>query len=124
MGTVFVSSRTTEKADVEGLEAALGQRWALLRHAVTPAAEASWRNECRRLIEAADVVVCVVGETTAESPNVEWELEVALAIGRPVVAVRASAAVAPRLPQPIADADLAEPAALLDRLRAHERAVA
>jgi hypothetical protein len=99
---VFVSYRYPEHGDAQRLRARLGERWEVLTHAVTPEAAATWQAECRRLIMEADAVVCIVGDGTAGSPNVEWELETAIALGRPVLAVRAQSATAPALPAPLA----------------------
>ena len=90
----------------------------MVTHAVEPQAAGTWQHECERLIRQADAVVCIVGDTTAGSPNVEWELEQALRHGAPVLAVRAPAAPAPALPAPLAArrAPLLEPDDLPARL--------
>jgi MTH538 TIR-like domain (DUF1863) len=126
MPAVFVSMRQTEQPDLAIVEAELGERWELLTHAVSPAAEATWRDECRRLIGTADAVVCIVGDETAESPNVDWELEIALSASVPVVAMRSPRARDPRLPAPLAVTGhpLVDPEAVAQRLEAlvYERA--
>lgn len=126
MAAIFVSTRRTEQPDLAMLEERLGARWEILTHAVSPAAEATWRDECRRLIGAADAVVCIVGDATAASPNVDWELETALLMNRPVVAMRSPRARDPRLPAPLAAAGhtLVEAGAIARRLEAllYERA--
>jgi hypothetical protein len=99
---VFVSYRYPEHGDAQRLRERLGARWEVLTHAVKPDAAATWQAECRRLIAEADAVVCIVGDGTAGSPNVEWELETAIALDRPVLAVRGEHASAPALPAPLA----------------------
>jgi hypothetical protein len=99
---VFVSYRYPEHSDAQRLRERFGARWEMLTHAVKPDASATWKAECRRLIAEADAVVCIVGDGTAASPNIEWELETAIAFGRPVLAVRAEPAAAPALPAPLA----------------------
>ena len=118
VSTVFLSHRRGEKDDADALTKQLQGRWEVVTHAVDPAAAATWQADCRRLIAAADAVVCIVGPDTALSPNVDWELETALLLGRPVIAARAAAAPAPRLPAPLAarGARLHEPRELPERL--------
>jgi TIR domain len=99
VGTVFLSHRRTEQADAEAIARRLGDRWRIVTLPVRPAA---WQDAYRELVSRADAVVCIVGERTAESPNVGWELETALELGRPLLAVRSAAAPAPRLPAPLA----------------------
>lgn len=102
MRSVFVSHRRPEQADADRLGKRLGARWRLLSHPVARAASETWQHECRRLIETADAVVCIVGDTTAASPNVDWELETARRAGRPVIAMRSPHAAAPVLPAALA----------------------
>lgn len=51
---------------------------------------ASWRATCRRELAEADLVVCVAGPAAAGNENVRWELRTARALGKEVVAYRAS----------------------------------
>ncbi len=102
MGTVFISHRRTEQREAEALVERLRGRWRVVTHAVDPAAARTWQADCRRHIADSDAVVCIVGPDTALSPNVDWELETAFALGRPVIAVSAADAGSPRLPAPLA----------------------
>jgi TIR domain len=102
VGRVFLSYRYPEREDAWRLRDRLGPSWEVLTHAVKPDASETWQGECRRLIAGADAVVCIVGSGTAESPNVDWELETAIALGRPVLAMRGEGAAAPALPAPLA----------------------
>lgn len=126
MRTLFISYRRAEQDDADELRRDLAGRIRVTSHTVTPAAAATWREECQRLIRSADAVVCIVGDQTAESPNVDWELETAFRIDRPVLAVRAGESVDPELPEPLADhrCSLLEPDDLRLRLEAlaYERA--
>jgi hypothetical protein len=98
VATLFISHRFAEQPDADRLRQQLGSRWRILTHAVSREAAATWQEECRQLIQRADAVVCIVGDRTAESPNVDWELETALASGTEVIPVRAERSVAPALP--------------------------
>lgn len=102
MGTVFISHRRSEQRDADALIDRLSGRWRVLTHAVDPEAADTWQAECSRMIGESDAVVCVVGPRTALSPNVDWELETAAALGRPVIAVRGADAGTPDLPAPLA----------------------
>jgi nucleoside 2-deoxyribosyltransferase len=102
VGSVFLSHRYPERDDARWLRERLGAEWRVLTHAVTPEAAETWRAECRRLITEADAIVCIVGTSTAESPNVAWELKTALAVGRPVIAASSASAESPELPAPLA----------------------
>jgi nucleoside 2-deoxyribosyltransferase len=101
VGRVFLSHRLADQADADRLRGRLDGPWTVLTHTVSPAAAATWQDECRRLIDETDVVICIVGDTTAASPNVAWEIETALARGTPVIAVRAERSMAPSLPAPL-----------------------
>jgi hypothetical protein len=117
--TVFVSHRHHEQDDADHLRARLGGRWRVVSHPVTADAAEIWQSTCRRLIGESDAVVCIVGDRTAESPNIEWELERAGELGRPLFAMRARAAAAPALPRALATRGmtLLEPDELEARLR-------
>jgi hypothetical protein len=117
VGTVFVSHRRPEQADADRLAERLGPAWRILAHPVVATAADTWQADCRRLIGEADALICIVGDGTADSPNVTWELQTALALGRPVLALRAEAAAAPALPSPLRG-PLVEPADLPGRLDA------
>lgn len=118
MGTVFVSHRATEQADADRLREGLEPHWAVVTHPISPEGATTWREECRRLIASADAVIVIIGDRTAESPNVGWELQTALERGMPVLAVRAEHADAPPLPGPVVARvrELLEPEDLLTRL--------
>jgi hypothetical protein len=98
---VFISHRRAEQADADRLVDRLGGRWRVVTHAVSPAAAETWQQACRRLLGDADAVVCIVGDDTAASPNVEWELKTAIELGRPVIPVRAQGSATPDLPTPL-----------------------
>jgi nucleoside 2-deoxyribosyltransferase len=118
VGNVFVSHRVAEQDDADHLREMLRGRWDVVTHAVSPAEAETWQRECRRLIESADAVIVIVGDRTAESSNVDWELETALGLARPVLAVRAARSARPALPAPIVarGSALLEPDAVLSRL--------
>ena len=99
---MFLSHRFAEQAEADRLAAQLRPRWTVVTHAVTPEAATTWQRDCRPLIGRADAVVCIVGDRTAESTNIDWEIETALARGVPVIAVRSPEAIAPALPAPLA----------------------
>jgi MTH538 TIR-like domain (DUF1863) len=50
-----------------------------------PESESDWREIGRKLIGDADVLLCLVGPTTAQSPHVTWELDEASKRGIPIV---------------------------------------
>jgi hypothetical protein len=118
VATLFISHRFPEQGYADQLERTLEPGWTVRTHAVSPDAAGTWRDDCRLLIQGADAVLCIVGDTTADSPNVDWELETAMTGGAPVLAVRAPGSVAPRLPAPLAArrARLLEPEELPARL--------
>jgi hypothetical protein len=125
VGTIFLSYRRAEEPDADALRARIGER-RLVSHSASPGAAATWQDECRELLRTASAVVCIVGNGTALSPNVEWELETALGLGLPVVGVRSAASPSPPLPAPLAArgldlVELEDAAERLDEV-AYERA--
>jgi hypothetical protein len=117
VGTVFLSFRSPETEDAAQIRALLEPRWTVLTHPVSRAARDTWRRDCERMIGEADAMICIVGEHTAESENVDWELQQALERRRiPVIAVRAQKRDAPMLPERLGGAEVLERAALPGRL--------
>ena len=113
---VFVSYRHPDSAAAERLRSELEPEWRVITHAVSPERAATWQDECMRLIGDADAMICVVGDTTAASPNVDWEIETALARGIRVLPFRAERSVEPALPRALAGQRLLELAELAARL--------
>jgi hypothetical protein len=113
---VFVSYRHADSAMAEWLKRELEPRWTVLTHAASPERATTWQDECLRLIGDADAMICVVGDTTAASPNVDWEIATALARGTPVLPLRADGSVGPALPRPLTGQALLEPQELAARL--------
>jgi hypothetical protein len=91
---VFISYRHDDAAAARDLERASnaleGVELCTLPSDAT-AGPRDWRESCRRLIGAADALVCLAGPTTSESPNVAWELEEATRCGIPILLVGPSA---------------------------------
>lgn len=56
MRTLFISYRRVEQDDADELRRDLAGRIRVTGHTVTPAAAATWREECLRLIRSADAV--------------------------------------------------------------------
>ena len=113
---VFVSYRHADSAMAERLKRELEPRWTVLTHAASPERAVTWQEECSRLICEADAMICVVGDTTAASPNVDWEIETALARATPVLPLRADGSVEPTVPAPLAGRKLLEPQEVAARL--------
>jgi hypothetical protein len=97
--TVFLSYRRTEQPDADAIARRLGDRWRIVTLPTKPDA---WQDEYHDLVREAVAVVCIVGEHTADSPHVDWELETAFELGRPVIAARSPGSPAPRMPAPLA----------------------
>jgi hypothetical protein len=120
--TVFLSYRWTERPDADAIARRLGNRWRIV---TLPNKPDAWQDEYRELVREADAVVCIVGEHTADSPHVDWELETAFEFGRPAIPVRSPGAPAPRMPAPLAarGSALIEPDEVATRLAevAYER---
>ena len=95
---IFVSYRTDDAPAREELERGVTQRWKERwsfkavaqdgREDESASTETSWRDECEALIKDSVAVVCLVGNTTAESQNIEWEIQTAIASQKPILAIR------------------------------------
>jgi hypothetical protein len=72
----------------EALARRHGGRWQLDVFPTDGRWDADWRFECEHRIRACDAMIVLVGEGTADSAPVDWEVRTALAFARPVLALR------------------------------------
>lgn len=97
MARIFVSFKDNDGDAREGFEGTLSnpnRRFVHVpvssREDVRPRGRGAVENYLRDLVKSVDVVVCLLGNHTADSPWVQYELDVAISIGVPIVPVRIS----------------------------------
>lgn len=86
---VFVAARSSDAAHVLAFSEALGPRdtWTAVRQ---ESIAGGWQVDAAAKIRAANAVVLLVTADTAESHPIGWELRLAAALGKPVIAHRSS----------------------------------
>lgn len=80
-------------------------------------AGADWHDTSRELILSADVVLCLAGPTTHDSPHIAWELDEARGSGVPVLVAGSGACDLAAGRSGVAVIDAATPELVLRRLR-------
>jgi hypothetical protein len=103
---LFLSFMSRDREDANRLRRRLEQTRDGWRVDVYPRKRVSpeaWQKGVKGLIEFADAVVCLIGDETAASENVKWEIETALSYEKRVVPVSLGSFPVKSLPAPLRD---------------------
>jgi len=97
---VFISFHIEDEAMIELLrtQAKNSDKLEFVDYSVKEPFDEKWKTQCTERIKQSKVLVCAIGEDTYSREAVNWEIEKAYELGKPVFGVRLHSEASDRIP--------------------------